>query len=82
MLATIVILAVRLGAGPALRAEGPSRLRDSLTSNLFNRPDMERIERGYYEQLLDCGRRLDDLADVSVLADPACSGSALVDPRR
>ena len=47
-----------------LSGDGPSRLRDSLKSNLFNRVDLERIERGYYEQLLDAGRRLDDLADV------------------
>ncbi len=59
-----------------LSGEGPSRLRDSLTSNLFNRPDIERIERGYYEQLLECGRRLDDLADVPCLRIRRRSGSA------
>ncbi len=42
----------------------PSRMRASLKSNLFNRSDLERIERGYYEQLVNVGQRLDDLADV------------------
>jgi len=63
LLATIVILACGL-VPDRLSGDGPSRLRDTLRSNLFNRVDLERIERGYYEQLLDAGRRLDDLADV------------------
>jgi GDSL-like Lipase/Acylhydrolase family len=46
---------------------GPARARASLKSNLFNRSDLERIEQGYYEQLLAAGRRLDDLADVPAL---------------
>jgi hypothetical protein len=74
MLATIVILVCGL-VPDRLSGEGPSRLRDGLTSNLFNRPDIERIERGYYEQLLDCGRRLDDLADVPCLRIRRRSGS-------
>ena len=51
------------------RIAGPraASLRDSLKSNLFNRADLERIERGYYEELLDQGRRLDDLGDVPSL---------------
>jgi hypothetical protein len=43
---------------------GPSRVRASLKSNLFNRSDLEQIERGYYERLTTVGQRLDDLADV------------------
>ena len=63
LIVTLVILAC--GLLPArLSGDRPARLRDSLRSNLMNRVDLERIERGYYEQLLDPGRRLDDLADV------------------
>jgi GDSL-like lipase/acylhydrolase family protein len=57
-------------AGP-----GMSSLRDSFKSNLFNRADLERFERGYYEELLDQGRRLDDLADVPGLRVRKRSGS-------
>jgi GDSL-like Lipase/Acylhydrolase family len=57
-------------AGP-----GASSLRDSFKSNLFNRADLERFERGYYEELLDQGRRLDDLADVPGLRVRKRSGS-------
>jgi GDSL-like Lipase/Acylhydrolase family len=57
-------------AGP-----GVSSLRDSFKSNLFNRADLERFERGYYEELLDQGRRLDDLADVPGLRLRKRSGS-------
>ena len=52
-----------------------SSLRDSFKSNLFNRADLERFERGYYEELLDQGRRLDDLADVPGLRVRRRSGS-------
>jgi GDSL-like Lipase/Acylhydrolase family len=57
-------------AGPSARS-----LRDSFKSNLFNRADLERFERGYYEELLDQGRRLDDLADVPGLRVRKRSGS-------
>jgi len=73
LLATIVILACGL-VPDRLSGEGPSRLRNLLKSNLFNRADLERIDRGYYEQLLD-GRRLDDLADVPRLRIRRRSGS-------
>ncbi len=66
MLVTIVILACGL-MPDQLSGKTLSRLRESLTSNLFNRADIERIDRGYYEQLLDCERHLDDLADVPCL---------------
>ncbi|HKI19313.1 MAG TPA: SGNH/GDSL hydrolase family protein [Isosphaeraceae bacterium] len=74
LLATIVILACGL-VPDRLSGDGPSRLRDILKSNLFNRVDLERIESGYYEQLLDAGRRLDDLADVPGLRIRRRSGS-------
>jgi lysophospholipase L1-like esterase len=59
----------------ALTGAGPSRLRDSLKSNLFNRTDLERIDRGYYERLIAAGRRLDDLADLPGLRIRSRSGS-------
>ncbi len=62
-LAMVVILAWGL-LPDGLAGNGPSRLRDSLKSNLFNQTDLERIERGYYERLIAADRRLDDLADV------------------
>jgi len=74
MLAMIVILTCGL-MPDRLSGAGLSRLRDSLTSNLFNRVDIERIDRGYYEQLIDYGRRLDDLADVPCLRIRRRSGS-------
>jgi hypothetical protein len=63
LVATLAILVCGL-VPDRLSGDGPSRLRDSLKSHLLNRGDLERIERGYYEQLIDAGRRLDDLADV------------------
>ncbi len=63
LIVTLVILAC--GLVPArLSGDRPARLRDSLKSNLLNRVDLERIERGYYEQLIAPSRRLDDLADM------------------
>jgi hypothetical protein len=59
---------------------GPSRLRASLKSNLFNRSDLERIERGYYERLTNIGQRLDDLADVPGLRLRRRGGSTWVVP--
>jgi hypothetical protein len=63
LIATVAILAFGL-VPDRLSGDGPARLRDSLKSHLLNRGDLERIERGYYEQLIDTSRRLDDLADV------------------
>jgi hypothetical protein len=72
----VVVLILLCGIVPerlaGLRA---SSLRDSLKSNLFNRADLERMERGYYEDLLDRGRRLDDLAEVPTLRARWRSGS-------
>ena len=47
-----------------LAGESTSRLRDSLQSHMLNRIDVNRVERGYYEKILNVGRRLDDLADL------------------
>ncbi len=66
LLATLVILACGL-VPDRLYGDAPSRLRESLQSNLFNRADLERVESGYYERLLEAGRRLDDLADLPSL---------------
>jgi hypothetical protein len=63
LVATLAILLCGL-VPDRLSGDGPSRLRDILKSNLLNRGDVERIERGYYEQLLNPSRRLDDLADL------------------
>jgi hypothetical protein len=72
--ATLLILACGL-VPDRLSGDIPSRLRDSLQSNLYNRADLERLEGGYYERLLDAGRRLDDLADLPSLRLRRRSGS-------
>ncbi len=36
----------------------PLRLRNALCSDLLSKADYERMERGYYEQILDVGRKL------------------------
>ena len=74
LVAALAILACGL-VPDRLYGEGPSRLRLLLKSNLFNRADLERIDRGYYEQLLSSGRRLDDLADVPRLRIRRRSGT-------
>jgi hypothetical protein len=66
LIATLAILAGGL-VPDRLVGAGPARLRASLSSGLFNRTDAARIERGYYEQLLDDGQRLDDLGDLPAL---------------
>ncbi len=73
-LAMVVILAWGL-LPDGLAGDGSSRLRDSMKSNLFNRTDLERIERGYYERLIAAGRRLDDLGDVPGLRIRSKSGA-------
>ena len=74
--ALVMILILICGLVPdRLAGHGPGALRDSFKSNLFNRADLERFERGYYEELLDQGRRLDDLADVPGLRVRRRSGS-------
>jgi hypothetical protein len=73
-LAMVVMLAWGL-LPDGLAGNGPARLRESLKSNLFNRTDLERIERGYYERLIAAGRRLDDLGDVPGLRIRSRSGA-------
>jgi len=65
LLATAALLA--LGLAPAGSASGtPVALRDSLRGGLPNAADYDRMERGYYEQLLDAGRGPDDPAGGSL----------------
>src|SRR5262245_15194374 len=72
----VIILILICGLIPeAPMGPGASSLRDSFKSNLFNRADLERFERGYYEELLDQGRRFDDLADLPGLRIRKRSGS-------
>src|ERR1017187_3934935 len=73
-LAMILILVCGL-VPDRLAGDGPSQLRDSLKSKLFNPADLERIERGYYEELLDHGHRLDELADLPALRNRRRSGT-------
>src|SRR5262249_11831437 len=62
LLATAALLG--WGLFPARLASGtPARVRDVLRRDLLNRADYERMERGYYEQLLDAGRSLGGEAD-------------------
>jgi len=43
----------------------PFRLREAARQNQLNLADYERMERGYYERLLDAGRRLDGPAELA-----------------
>jgi lysophospholipase L1-like esterase len=62
LLATIAI--VLWGAVPnRIAGERLARLRNSLKNNMMNRADLERIEQGYYERLVESGPRLDNLVD-------------------
>jgi hypothetical protein len=59
-LATVTAALLAWGLMPEDRMPGvPSRIRAALGSEGRNRGDVERRERGYYEQLLDAGGRLD-----------------------
>ncbi len=66
LFATLAILAFGL-IPDDLAGRGPARLRSSLRSGLFNRADASRIERGYYEQVINAGRRLNELGDLPAL---------------
>jgi hypothetical protein len=66
LLATIAMLAFGL-IPDGLAGGEPARLRASLSSGLFNRADASQIERGYYEQVINIGRRLNDLGDLPSL---------------
>jgi lysophospholipase L1-like esterase len=55
--ATAAILA--WGLAPGRLASGmPGRLRETLRNDQLSQADYEKMERGYYEQLLDVGRKL------------------------
>lgn len=56
-MATAALLA--FGLAPVGAAPGSGRVREVLRNDMPARSDYERMERGYYEQLLDTGRRLD-----------------------
>ena len=72
----VVVLILLSGIVPErLAGLKVSSLRDSLKSNLFNRADLERMEHGYYEALLDRGRRLDDFAELPTMRVRFRSGS-------
>src|SRR3954453_19544166 len=56
LLATLAILA--WGLAPAGLASGRTlRLREALRCDERSRADYDRMERGYYEHLIDAGRR-------------------------
>lgn len=63
-----------------LLGAGPSRLRASIASGLFNRADAARIERGYYEQIVHEGRRFEDLCDLPALRRRRRSGGTFAAP--
>ncbi len=52
----------------------------SLSSGLFNQTDASRIERSYYQQLIDAGRRLDDLGDLPALRGQRRAGNTFSAP--
>ena len=79
LLATLAILAFGLVPDRIVGA-GPARLRASVASGLFNRADAARIERGYYEQLLDAGQRFDDLGDLPALRGHRRPGGTFAAP--
>src|SRR4051812_19873954 len=62
LIATAAILAWGLVPGE-LASGTTARIREAMHRDLPSRADYERIERGYYEQLLDAGRSLDAVAD-------------------
>ena len=63
LLATVTLLAWGLAPGGPARPGTPAAVREALRNDLPNPADYERIERGYYEQLLDASRRFDLHAD-------------------
>ncbi len=63
LIATLALLA--WGLAPSGVASGTSmRVREALRCDLRSKADYERAERGYYEQLLDCGRQLGALGEI------------------
>lgn len=79
ILATLALLACGL-IPDQFAGAGPSRLRASVASGMFNRSDASRIERGYYERLLEVGQRLDDLGDLPALRGRRRAGVSFAAP--
>lgn len=73
-------LAFGLAPGDLL-PEAVARLRDSASRDELNDADYERMERGYYERLIDAGRKLSQVDDpaASVHQAPAQALSAPFD---
>lgn len=57
IVATAAILAWGLAPG-RLALGTPGRLRETLRNDQMSQADYEKMERGYYEQILDAGRKL------------------------
>ncbi|SIO30993.1 GDSL-like Lipase/Acylhydrolase family protein [Singulisphaera sp. GP187] len=57
IVATAAILAWGLAPG-RLALGTPGRLRETLRNDQLSQADYEKMERGYYEQILDAGRKL------------------------
>ena len=75
IMATAAILA--WGLMPGRLASGmPGRLRETMRNDQLSQADYEKMERGYYEQLLDAGRKLG--APTAVDSDLAQRGGAAV----
>lgn len=57
IVATAAILAWGLAPG-RLALGRPGRFRETLRNDQMSQADYEKMERGYYEQILDAGRKL------------------------
>jgi hypothetical protein len=79
LLGTLAILVCGL-IPDRLAGGAPARLRASLSRGMFNQTDASRIERGYYQQLIDAGRRLDDLGDLPALRGQRRAGNTFSAP--
>src|SRR3954467_10875715 len=77
LLATAALLGWGLLPAP-LAAGMPARVREVLRRDLPSHADYERMERGYYEQLLDAGRTRGGEADPLLAA--ARRGSTTAPP--
>ena len=79
LLGTLAILVCGL-IPDRLVGGAPAELRASLSSGMFNQTDVSRIERGYYEKLIDAGRRLDELGDLPALRGQRRTGNTFAAP--
>ena len=72
-LATLALLA--WGLAPVGPASGrPARIREAMRDDRMSQADYERMERGYYESLLDAGRQLGAPAEAPEPARGRASG--------